>query len=128
MVEFAFVLTVALFVLVLGIQFALIGQAALAVTQLSYTVARYASVNPSYTQSDINNYWPTVVSPTINDSSKLTVTLQTACASPNPFGTPVTVSVNYNLSGKIFLPNPFLGVKLPAAVSSVQTAFCEGNN
>jgi Flp pilus assembly protein TadG len=44
-VEFALISTVALMVMVIGIQFAIIGQAALAVSQGASALARYAAVN-----------------------------------------------------------------------------------
>ncbi len=44
-VEFALISVIALMVLLLGIQFAMIGQAALAVSQASDAIARYASIN-----------------------------------------------------------------------------------
>src|ERR1700722_2958522 len=45
-VEFALVLTVAMIVLFVAVQMALIGQAALALGQMNYQGARYAAVHP----------------------------------------------------------------------------------
>ena len=53
MVEFAMVSTVAMFVLLVAIQYAMIGQAALAMSQAAFQGARYASVNPNAAQSDV---------------------------------------------------------------------------
>jgi hypothetical protein len=117
-----------------GIQFALIGDCALAVTQLSYVGARYASVHPTYQLtsssggSDVESYMLSVASPTImsNSGNDLTISMPTPCPTTNSFSNPVTISVQYNLTSKIFLPNPFLGISFPTTVQSTQTAFCEG--
>ncbi len=134
-VEFAIISGVAIILLVVGIQFALIGQCALAVTQLSYTAARYASVHPDTVTSvsDMSGYILQVASPTLlNDgvnqgTDGLTVTMpKGSCPTPNSFGQPVEITVTYQLVSKIFLPNPFLGISFPSQVQSTQTAFCEG--
>lgn len=139
-VEFAIISGVALIVLLVGIQFALIGQCALAVTQLSYTAARYASVHPTQTLSDttLQTYIQNAASPTLlnngidfggtgkGDLSIFIPSTGKACPSTNSFGAPVTIEVQYDLSSKIFLPNPFLGIPFPTTVQSIQTAFCEG--
>lgn len=135
-VEFAIISGVAIILLVVGIQFALIGQCALAVTQLSYTAARYASVHPATVQtaSDMNSYILQVASPTLlnngvnGTNSDLQVTIppnKQLCPQTNPFGQPATIQVTYQLTSKIFLPNPFLGISFPTQVQSTQTAFCE---
>src|SRR5437879_583367 len=46
MVEFAMIAPLAIIVMVVGVQFALVGQAALALSQGSSALARYAAVNP----------------------------------------------------------------------------------
>src|SRR5271168_177681 len=51
-VEFALIATLAIGVMVVGVQFALIGQAALAVSQGSSALARYAAVNPGALGTD----------------------------------------------------------------------------
>lgn len=131
-VEFAIIAGVALLIMLVGIQFALIGQCALAVSQLSESVARFASVNP--TNSDVTStaftkYINEVASPTLlnNKGADLSVTMPTACPPSNSFSSPVTITVQYNLASKLFLPNPFLGVSFPTTVQSTQTAFCEGD-
>ena len=65
MVEFALLATVGLMVLLVGIQFAMIGQAALAVSQGAYIGARYASVNSAASQDTVKNYIVANASPTI---------------------------------------------------------------
>jgi uncharacterized protein (UPF0333 family) len=82
-VEFALVLTVAMIVLFVAIQFALIGQAALALGQMNYQGARYAAVNTCATASQVADYMCSVGSPTItkNSGSNLTVTLNGSAGS-----------------------------------------------
>src|SRR5579863_10440759 len=46
-VEFALISTVALMIMLVGVQYAMIGQAALAVSQCASAIARYAAVNES---------------------------------------------------------------------------------
>lgn len=122
LVEFVVTLTLALIVLTVTIQFAIIGDAALAVTQLAYTGARYAAFNPSYDYSMISRYMKTVASPAINESNgaNLRITL-TPGATPRTIGSSVEVRVVYNLRNKLFLPNPFLGISFPTTLSGIQT-------
>jgi Flp pilus assembly protein TadG len=128
MVEFALIAIVAIIVLVVGIQFALIGQAALAVSQLSFAGARYASVNTSYTQSQIHDYMVQQGSPTITSNSGADLTI-TVTRSTNPdgsyFGQPVTVNISYNATNKLILPNPFLGITFPTTLTAQETAMQE---
>ena len=122
LVEFVITLMLALIVLIVTIQFAIIGDAALAVTQLAYAGARYAAFNPSYDDSTISRYMKTVASPAINESSgaNLRITL-TPGATRRTIGSSVQVSVVYNLRNKLFLPNPFLGISFPTTLSGIQT-------
>ena len=125
-VEFAIILTVALIVLVIGVQFAIIGNAALALGQADYQGARYAAVNTSATQSQVKSYILSVASPTIaaNSGSYLTTTLSPA--PPCAFGSTVTVSVTFDVKHLIAVPNPFLGISFPTSLSNTESAFCEG--
>ncbi len=128
MVEFALIATVAIIVLIVGIQFALIGQAALAVSQLSFAGARYASVNTSYTQSQIQTYMVQEGSPTItsNSGANLTITVtRSTNADGTYFGQPVTVNISYNATSKLILPNPFLGITFPTTLTAQETAMQE---
>jgi Flp pilus assembly protein TadG len=125
-VEFAIILTVALIVLVVGVQFAIIGETALALGQANYQGARYAAVNPSSTQAQIQAYMVSIASPTIsaNNGSYLTTTL-----SPTPpcaFGATVTVSVSFDIKHLLAVPNPFLGISFPTTLTNSESAFCEG--
>jgi Flp pilus assembly protein TadG len=133
-VEFAFAVPIVLVLLVAGIQFAIIGYAALALGQANYQGARYAAINTSANQSAVQNYILSVASPTIsaNSGSYLTTTLSPA--PPCTFGTSVTVSVSYDANHLLALPNPFLripsvfpGITFPTTLTSSESAFCEGS-
>lgn len=122
MVEFAFVLPLALIILLVTIQFAIIGNAALAITQVSYAGARYASISPA---NDPVSYVTSHASPIIN-TANLHVWCDASCTVPAPcgartFGSPVTVGLSYDLTSNMFLPNPFLGISFPATLSCIQT-------
>ena len=125
MAEFAFVMMIFMVVLVVVVQYALVGQIVLAVTQLSYNCARAAAVNPGSSAAAVTSCKTNLAPTSINDAH-LTATLTTACGSPS-FGTAAVVTVSYDLAGanKIFLPVTFPGL-VPSTVSSVQKAFCEG--
>jgi Flp pilus assembly protein TadG len=152
-VEFALVLTVAMIVLFVAIQMALIGQVALALGQMNYQGARWAAVNPCATASDIASYMVCVGSPTVTQNcSNLTVTVvdsnggptpgtptcpagsapptcvptpATSCSSPRAFSSQLTVNVSYNAKAQLVLPNPFLGINFPTNLQSQETAMSE---
>ncbi len=115
MVEFALIATLSLLVLLVGIQFAIIGQAALAVTQASYLGARAASVNSNMTSNQLSNAIANQMSPTIT------------------FGCPINVTVNYDATSKLFLPAswslPIFGrtqvIIFPTALTSTESAMTE---
>jgi len=123
MVEFALIATVALIVLMAGVQFAIIGQAALAVSQGSYVAARSAAVNTSVTNANINSVVSGQLSPTITaPSNALTINMVTAgdstCVPARIFGCQITVTITYDATSKLALPNPFLGVSFPTILTS----------
>jgi Flp pilus assembly protein TadG len=97
MVEFALLAPLFLFVVFVAITFAVIGQSALAVSQLAYNGARYAAVNPTLSSSQVRTYILSgaigAPSITANGGSHLTVAVTQAT-----FGNPVTVSVTYDLT------------------------------
>lgn len=64
-----------------------------------------------------------IASPMIGEKggANIAVTVSPSTA-PRSFGTTVQVAVSYNLSNKLFLPNPFLGISFPTSVSGVQTS------
>lgn len=149
-VEFALVLTVAMIVLFVAVQLALIGQAALALGQMNYQGARWAAVNPCATASDIATYMVSVGSPTItkNCGANLSISVDSiagsptcpvpsplpsppgTCASPRAFSTPVVVQVHYSVTssdkgGVLVLPQNFLGIPFPTTLNSTETAMSE---
>ncbi len=126
LVEFALILTLVLLVILLAIQFALIGEAALALGQMNYQGARYAAVNPNADQTAVTSYMVSVGSPTVttNNGANLTVTLTPNTA--RTFGQPVTVSVVFNAASLVVLPNPFFGISFPTQLQSTETAMTEG--
>ena len=138
MVEFALIATLSLLVLLVGIQFAIIGQAALAVTQASYLGARAASVNASLTNSSLQTAVANQMSPTISGATfTLTNTNDPTCtAGPGnsrSFGCPINVTVNYDATSKLFLPAswslPIFGrtqvIIFPTALTSTESAMTE---
>src|ERR1019366_9638498 len=126
-VEFAMIAVLAITIMLVGVQFAMLGQAALAVSQGSSAIARYASVNEgtipalsSYSGAP-NTAMQALLSPSIltNRGADLTVTIVSytgtttaTTSSPVPLKDRLTVSLSYNAKtgNKIVLPNPFLGV------------------
>jgi TadE-like protein len=129
-VELALIAPIVLMLLVVGVQLALIGDAALALGQVDYQGTRYAAVNTSATKTDVQSYMVSVGSPLIaaNSGGYLTITSmnpdpasQTACA----YGGTVTVAVSFDIAHLVALPNPFLGIHFPTALTNTQSAFCE---
>jgi Flp pilus assembly protein TadG len=131
MVEFALISAFALAVMLVGIQYALIGQAAVAVSQGASALARYASANPGTLGNSTGNGSVTLnqglenlLSSTIGTNSwgDLTVTITsyqgttsnvtTAASNPNgpQFGDRCVISFSYNTRSKLAVPNPFLAV------------------
>jgi Flp pilus assembly protein TadG len=132
MAEFALLIPLFLFLVFLTITFAVIGQAALAVSQLAYTGARYAAVHPELTAAEVQSYITSgaVGSPTItgNSGSNLTVTVQTAAG----FAQPVSVTVAYDLNSNALvsmMQNTFtnlgLNTSFPTTLSATQIASSE---
>jgi Flp pilus assembly protein TadG len=132
MVEFALIASVALVVLLVGIQFALIGQAALAVSQGSYYAARYAAVHNDVTTGDITPQVQNQMSPTIAvPSGALQVTLSDVnttdptCTPSRTFGCKIQVVVAYDASSKVVLRNPFFGISFPTQLNSTTQMMTE---
>jgi Flp pilus assembly protein TadG len=130
LVEFALLATIGIIVLMVGVQFAIIGQAALAVTQASYVATRAAAVNTSVTNGNISNVISNQLSPSITSpANALTLNMTTAsdstCTPSRGFGCQVSVTITYNASSKIALPNPFLGISFPTTLSSTQQMMTE---
>jgi len=124
MVEFALLSTLAMFVLLVAIQLAVIGQAALAVSQLAYQGARYASVNPTAGQSSIVAHLQSIAPSNINNAKNLTIVVSPAAA-PRSFSSTVSVTVTYQLGNSLALSNPFLGLKFPTSLTVTHSAMSE---
>ncbi len=120
LVEFAVYLGAFMMLMIGAVQLALIGNAALAVSQLAYAGARYAAVNPSFDSTAITSYVKSIAPTTVNENqgSDLTVSVTPATV-PRSFGTQVSVSISYNLNSKLLLPNPFMGITLPTSLSNI---------
>jgi Flp pilus assembly protein TadG len=145
-VEFALVLIVAMIVLFVAIQMAVIGQAALALGQMNYQGARYAAIYTTCVDAKtstcgpnnqtIQAYMVSVASPTITKLGAGALTVNycttpqgtTTClnsGSARGFGDSVTISCTLNVNGLLFLSNPFLGVSFPTTLNSSETALSE---
>jgi Flp pilus assembly protein TadG len=138
-VEFAMVSVLALVIMLVGVQFALIGQSALALSQGASAIARYAAVNEgtlgaSYSGAP-NTQMKNLLSSTLGTNSwgDLTVTItslkggtaSTTTTTPTPMTDRAAVTLSYDASSKIALPNPFMripgifgGVSFPTALSA----------
>jgi hypothetical protein len=144
-VEFALISAVALIIMLVGVQYALIGQAALAVSQGSSALGRYASNNVppapgslgdatgngSMTGDTLPAAAKELLSQSIltNSGKDLTInvasyqgtstTVQTTNKRPPQFADTCIVTLSYATTSKLALPNPFLGlVTFPGTVSA----------
>ena len=138
MVEFAMISSVALAVMLIGVQFAIIGQAALAVSQGSSALARYVAVNPGTfgTQNGtatLPSAASALLSPTINDAN-LTVTIASyqsdgvtvETGTIIPSQDQVKISLSYDATSKIFLPtHTILGISFPTSLSAAESQLYE---
>jgi hypothetical protein len=126
MVEMTIVITTLAFVMVLAIQFPLLGSAMLALNQVTYQGTRYASVNQSADQSAVYSFMLSVGSPTITSDAgaNLSVSLSRAATLRTSFST-VTVSSTLNANRLILIPNPFFGVTLPTSLTATESAMVE---
>ena len=123
-VEMGLVMPVVLFVMLIGIQYAIIGLAVLGLGQANYQGARYAAVNSGATSDSVKSYMVSVASPIVGASSGHYLT-SSVSSLPCTFGSSVTVSVTFNAAHLIVLPNPFFGIPFPTTLSNSETAFCE---
>jgi Flp pilus assembly protein TadG len=142
MVEFALLAPLALLLVVLGVQFAIIGRDAVGLSQASYQATRWASsIKPDAQCADVTTYVTNMASPTIQaiisqsgiacgDSTKgVNVVMSwtcpdtTQCTGVRPASTQLRISMTLNVANDLFVPNPFLGVTLPQTLQSAQTAY-----
>jgi Flp pilus assembly protein TadG len=145
-VEFAMVSVLALVVLMITVQLALIGQAWLALGQGASAIARYAAVNESTLGSSYsgppNLAMQNLLSAAIGTNSwnDLTVTVaflkggtaSTTTTTPVPTVDRAAVTLSYNTTNKLLFPNPFMqipgffpGVQFPTALSAQDQALYE---
>jgi Flp pilus assembly protein TadG len=135
-VEFALVLIVAMIVLFVGIQMAVIGQAALALGQMNYQGARYAAINNSSTCGDVAAYMQSIGSPTVTKNGvqcgatggvdvTMTCPASGGACTTRSFGDPVQVSLRFDATSLLFLSPSFLGVAFPTTLTSTETAMSE---
>jgi Flp pilus assembly protein TadG len=135
-VEFAMIAPVALMLMLLGVQYALIGQAALSVSQGASALARYAAINPGAFGTNGNgpvavsgaaqNLLSSTILTSTKGTSDLTITISSisaatgqATTSTPTLGDQLTINVSYKANNKIALPNPFLGlVTFPTTLAS----------
>jgi Flp pilus assembly protein TadG len=129
MAEFALITPLFIAVVFVAITFAIIGQTALAVTQLAYNGSRYAALNPSMTASALQTYIGSgaIGAPNItganNGNTTVTVTQATG------FGKPVTVKVSYDLANvgvvtsiASILKSLGIGASFPTTLSATEIA------
>jgi hypothetical protein len=143
MVEFALGATLTLVVILVGVQFAIIGQAALALNQGATALARYAAINPgglgtnngSVKAGTLNTAATNLLSPTIltGSGNDLTVTVR----SLKPDGTSETstpiqgqdkviISLSYDATQKVALPSStLLGLTFPNSLTASNSALYE---
>jgi Flp pilus assembly protein TadG len=124
-VELALIAPIVLFIMVIGIQFAIIGVADLGLGQANYQGARYAATNPSATAAAVQSYMVSVASPIISANSGQYLRSTLNPAPPCTFGNTVTVSVTFDARHLVALPNPFFGVPIPTSLTNSESAFCE---
>jgi hypothetical protein len=126
MVELALITPIVLFAMLVGIQYAIIGAAALGLGQASYQAARYAATNTSATQDAVKSYTVSMASPLISAGSGQYLTrFSVSPTPPCTFGSTITISVSFDTAHLITLPNPFFGIPFPTALSNSASAFCE---
>jgi len=124
-VELALITPIVLFLMLVGIQFAIIGLAVMGLGQVDYQGARYAATNPSASQSTVQSYMVSVASPIIGAASGKYLSSTLSPTPPCSFGSTVTVAVTFDASHLVVLPNPFLGVTFPTSLTNSESAFCE---
>lgn len=132
MLEFALVIPLFLFLLYMSITFAIVGQYALAVSQLASAGARYAAVNSGQSAGQLSTYIKSgaLGSPTITGGGGANLTVTVVPASG--FGQPVTVTVSYDLSSNVLVSDASamfalvgLSNTIPTVLTATQSAMSE---
>jgi Flp pilus assembly protein TadG len=149
MVEFAMISGVVFAVMLFGIQYALIGQAAVAVSQGTSALARYVAGNPgalgtnngTVNGSALPAAAQEMLSSSIltNGGNDLTVTVTSNKAGGGtetgnivPQSDQLIIALSYSTSSKLVLPNPFLaippvfpGITFPTTVAASDSQMYE---
>ena len=135
--EFAMIAPLALVMILVGVQFAMIGQAALAVSQGSSALARYAAVNPGALGANgtvtLTTPMKQLLSSSIltNGGADLTVTIASytgttlTTTSKPKYTDRLVINLSYNATSKIALPNPFLGITFPTTLAASDSQMYE---
>ena len=139
LVEFALVLTIAVIVLFVSVQLALIGQLYLALGQMNYRGVRYAAISPTcidqktpcgMSNQSITQYMLSVASPTIvsitnanPNALKVDYSNVTNPGVKRVAGDTVKIVCTLDISSEIFLPN--LGLPFPTSLTHTERAFTE---
>jgi len=114
--EFALILPLVFIVLLVGVQYALLGQAALALSQGASGLARYAAVNPGTVSSGKASGLPTaaqqLLSPAILTNSGGDLTVGVTSSPGTGEGDTCTINLSYSTTDTIVLPNNFFGIPL----------------
>lgn len=104
------------------VQFAIIANASLSLSQAAREGARYAAVNP-YDDAKIKYYVQTHVPSSLN-YTHLTIAVTPAQGSVDRAPRlPITVSISYDMKRKLFLPTDFFGVKFYSKVKTVSATY-----
>ena len=137
MAELAFIAPIAIILILLGVQFAMIGQAALALSQGASALARYAAINPGTMGPNGTVTMTTAMQQLLSSSiltnggRDLTVTIasysgtSTTTTSTPGYTDRLVINLSYNARSKIALPNPFLGVSFPTTLSASDSQMYE---
>lgn len=112
MMEFALLVPILLLLLLGALQFGFIIQQYIAVVTLGREGARYASVNSGKPDSDLAAYITSIAPPSLTKSN-LSFSFSPTPAASRLTGNPLAVGIQYNFSGKLFLPTSFFGWSLP---------------
>ncbi len=125
-VELALIAPIAIVLMLVGVQYAILGVAALGLGQADYQAARWAAVNTSAGQSGVSSYVLSQASPIITANNGQYLTVSVNSASPCTFGNSVSVALTFDLNHLVVLPNPFMGmVTFPSSISNTESAMCE---
>jgi Flp pilus assembly protein TadG len=121
--EFALMLPLVFIVLLVGVQYAVLGQAALALSQGASGLARYAAVNPGKVSNGNASALPSaaqqLLSPTILTNSGADLTVGVTSSPGTAFGDTCTVNLSYSATSKMVLPDNFFGIPLfPTTLSA----------